>query len=256
MKVFNWIGTAVLLAMVSLTACSDDAEKEIDSENILKQQGFGVSGSLDNSTPILYTSIGKIYSASLFGQINNSGQSYEIIYKMDMKAPENQNVPDNEAYKAQSITVLGAIKTGSCKFFSETDTTQILTNEIAIENVDADPYQGIYLGGNLFLINTLSANQGQKNKYELYWPNDCLTKTAEGYVYNIYLRATKEGTGMGNTPQSATEVRSFNIQYMLDQEKDTEARRILKINYLSRINPQDKKDLTWKSFTVKLPVIH
>lgn len=178
---------------------------------------------------------------------------------MDFNSPENENAMINEYYTAK-ITILDEIANGECVFYQTSDTTALMSNEIAVKNVAISPDYGAYVGGHLFLFNAVDMVKEQKNSYSLYWNRaDEPNRELDLPVYNLFLRATKLADGSGTTLATTTDVRSFNIKTVLESvnkaEKDKGSKGyVLKINYITGVDQKDSTKMKWSSLKVPFAV--
>ena len=247
MKVFKWMGAAAVATLILMTSCLGGGD------NTLTRRGFAVGGLSKTYKPIVYTNMGQLHSPSL---TTTDGGCYVVNYDIDFNAPENENAMVNQYYVA-AVTVLDEISKGRFNAY-QTDTTKLMPNEIVLKNIGASPDYGVYVGGHLFLLNSVDMVKDQKNDYVVYWDRSVEPVKGENEfnVYSLFLRASKVVEGTGTTVATSTDIRAFNMSEIIKSVEKAEKGKgskgfALKINYLTNINQKDSSDLKWNS--IKIP---
>ena len=240
MKQWKFLGAAAA-AMMMLSSCLGNTGGQTSSFSNL----LGVV-TMDSKTfvNVVQTAAGVVYNPDITKMGFSAGDCLQLSFTYDSSNPNNANDYVN-GYTY--VTVTGtptSIDKGTVEY-GVTDTTALMTNEIAVVNPIAGTSTGYdyypSLGGYMFLTSSFEGLTGQKNAWFMKYD---MNQTPEVYnnnfdLYTIVLRAVKQEEGKTPAATIGTTI-AYNLQMVLDRmnkkaQSDTKDRFYVRFKYLKSI---------------------
>ena len=221
MKQWKFLGAAAA-AMMMLSSCLGDTGGQTSSFSNL----LGVV-TMDSKTfvNVVQTAAGVVYNPDITKMGFSAGDCLQLSFTYDSGTPTS-------------------IDKGTVEY-GVTDTTALMTNEIAVVNPIAGTSTGYdyypSLGGYMFLTSSFEGLTGQKNAWFMKYD---MNQTPEVYnnnfdLYTIVLRAVKQEEGKTPAATIGTTI-AYNLQMVLDRmnkkaQSDTKDRFYVRFKYLKSI---------------------
>jgi hypothetical protein len=249
MKQIKFAGAAMAAALMLLTSCLGET---------------GNSGQVPDLPGRAYYSKGKMLIETEWGVLYPNQSSASLLYDegdwmyvsfaYDWDSPENVNWEANGYVSVTLLTAPTAIPKGIVT--PSTDTTQVMTNEIALTKGAYNPnhYQFRSIKQReLMFTSDYSGMTDQKTEFMLYYDFNSEPYVSNDFnTYTLYVRAIK--TDEGKSPKINYHMpNSYNTKMILDliyaREKAAGKTAFnLAFRYVSEID-EETHELTWESDT-------
>ena len=190
----------------------------------------------------------------------NPGACFYIYYEFDKDSPENsdENVAANGYYTTTHMQLSEELERIGM-LYSITDTSNVLTNEVAVITPILNEYFA-YINGVGFIFSVLDISSEQEMDWNLSCDFENMVKEEDGKrYYDVFLRSTVHQSSTNPTTR-VNVINPFNMKDFLEsiaqEEKNLGNEKFtLRFNYASEI--KDDK-ITWKQqeSPLELPVAY
>jgi hypothetical protein len=247
MKQIKFAGAAMAAVLMLLTSCLGETGNSGTDRDMPGRLRYSAGKML------IDTEAGTFYTTKFSSPEYSEGDWMYISYSWDKDIPENANV-DANGYLY--ITLLEAMAIPKGIVTPSTDTTQVMTNEIALTKGAYNPNHYQFRSvkqRELMFTSEYSGMTDQETEFVLYYDFN-----SEPYVFNdfntytLYVRAIK--TNEGKSPKTNYLMpNSYNTKMIMDSiyEREKSAGKTafnLAFRYVSEID-EETHELTWKSDT-------